>query len=120
MESDDPPPGGSWTLEAANQILPDVIRHTERVRPVYDRLLEKRDGSAAKSVERSEAEQGMRRCLGQWVREMEALGVRVLGLWRVEFVSENGAFPWQWPEKTLRSFREGSDEDESGESILIH
>ena len=103
-------PSDRWTLESANQVLPDVRRYTQRARSVYCPLRERRDAHAPGSAERAGAEQAMRRCLGRWVREMEALGVVVRGLWRVEFTSESGAFPWQWPERTLRSVREADDE----------
>lgn len=108
-------PYDRWTLESANRILPDVRRYTQRARSIYGPLHERRDARAPGSVERAEAEQAMRRCLGRWVREMEALGVAVRGLWRVEFTSESGAFPWQWPEQTLRSVRE-SEHD----AVTVH
>ncbi len=108
-------PNDRWTLESANQILPEVWRYTQRARSIYRPLHEQRDARAPGSVERAEAERAMRRCLGRWVREMEALGVVVRGLWRVEFTSESGAFPWQWPEQTLRSVRE-SEHD----AVTVH
>ena len=103
------PVARSWTLESANQILPDVRERTARARAIFGPLRQRRDGHAPGTEERVEAEQGMRRCLGRWVREMEALGIVVRGLWRVEFISESGAFPWQWPETTLRSVRESEE-----------
>jgi hypothetical protein len=112
MTSDDESTGSRgrprrcWTLESATEILPDVRRYTQRARSVYGPLHEQREARPPGSAERVEAEQAMRRCLSRWVREMEALGVVVRGLWRVEFTSESGAFPWQWPEQTLRSVRE--------------
>ena len=108
-------PYDRWTLESANRVLPDVRHYTQRARSIYGPLHERRDACAAGSVERAEAEQAMRRCLGRWVREMEALGVVIRGLWRVEFTSESGAFPWQWPEQTLRSVRE-SEHD----AVTVH
>ena len=108
-------PRHCWTLESATEILPDVRRDTQRARSVYGPLHEQREARPPGSAERVEAEQAMRRCLGRWVREMEALGVVVRGLWRVEFTSARGAFPWQWPERTLQSVR---DSDE--ESTTIH
>ncbi len=103
-----------WTFETASRILPDVRRLTERARASYNPLRERREGFAKGSVERVEAEQGMRRCLSQWVREMEALGVRVRGLWRVEFSSEGGAFPWHWPQEAIRTLHD------EGEETTIH
>ena len=50
----------------------------------------------------------LRENVSRWVREMEALGVRVRGPWKVEFESETGAFCWAWPEPALSRFR--SDE----------
>ena len=101
---------GRWTFEAASRILPDVRRHTQRARASYGPLRERRDGHPKGTLERAEAEQGMRRCLSQWVRQMEALGVRVRGLWRVEFETESGAFPWRWPEQSLRTLIEDDEE----------
>lgn len=115
----DDPPARCWTLEAALQILPDVRRHTQRARSLYAPLREKRDGSPAGTQKRADAEQGMRQCLSQWVREMEALGVSVRGLWRVEFPSEGGAFPWHWPEQSLRSWRPSGGEDDDA-VVSIH
>lgn len=102
----------TWTYEAANQIVPDVLRLTRRARDRYDPARERRDAQPAGTGERVDAEHDMRRFLSRWVRDMEALGVRVCGLWRVEFPTEEGCFPWQWPEESLRSFR-GEDEESS-------
>ena len=111
--SSEEPVAGNWTLEAANQILPDVRERTERARSILGPLRQRRDGHAPGTDERVEAEHAMRRCIGRWVREMEALGVVVRGLWRVEFTSESGAFPWAWPDTGLRSVRESDEKNAS-------
>jgi len=98
-----------WSYETASRMLPDVRRLTQRARANYEQLRARRDSSPEKTADFSAAEQGMRRCLSQWVREMEALGVTVTGLWRIEFGAEQGAFPWSWPEETLRCFREDDE-----------
>lgn len=51
------------------------------------------------------SEDALRVPLARWMREMEALGVRVRGPWQVEFETEGGAFCWTWPESSLTRFR---------------
>ena len=37
---------------------------------------------------------------------MEALGVEVKGLWRVDFDNGSGYYCWQWPEEQLEYFHD--------------
>jgi len=98
--------GRRWTLEAAEAMLGEVRLRTERAVAAVDALGAgfpgaDRPGPGNSAVPDPSAE-AVRHHVSRWLREMEALGVEVLGPWRVEFVCQGGAFCWAWPESRLR------------------
>ena len=50
------------------------------------------------------AQAQMRQRISRWLREMEALGVEVKGLWLVDFDNGSGYYCWRWPEEQLDHF----------------
>ena len=91
----------AWTLEAARALLPDVrARTAEAVAEVE--ALAREAGRRAGSAQRVEA--AIRERIGRWVREMEALGLEVKGLWLVDFDTGGGYLCWRWPEERLEWF----------------
>lgn len=60
--------------------------------------------AAPGSRERAEALAEQRSAVSQWMRDMEALGLAVEGLWRVDFEMSEGAYCWGWPEERLAFF----------------
>lgn len=104
MEESAPKPKRRWTLEGAHALLKDVRDRTETAAGRVDELLEKRDARAPGSDEHIELDQKIRVEVSRWVREMEALGVDVKGLWLVDFDNGSGYYCWKWPEKSLEYF----------------
>jgi hypothetical protein len=47
--------------------------------------------------------------VSRWIREMEALGVVVKGMWLVDFDTGSGNYCWRWPEERLEWYH-GHDE----------
>ena len=104
-------PSRQWSLETASALLGEVIRCTERavqdVEPLDAerlRLAELREGPEAVEVENR-----LRAVVSRWIRDMEALGVVVKGLWLVDFDNGSGYYCWRWPEERLE-FYHGYDE----------
>lgn len=105
-----------WSFETASAILVEVRSHTERaverVGPLEaDRLRLK--GKLEVETELAEVETELRGVVSRWIREMEALGVSVKGLWLVDFDSGSGCYCWRWPEERLEwyhSHDEGYDD----------
>ena len=93
-----------WTLEAARALLPDVRRRTERAFEEAQELLEERERHAPESPAWRDADGRVRVAVDRWVREMEALGLEVKGLWLVDFDSGAGFYCWRWPETELAFF----------------
>ncbi len=95
----------TWTLETARALLGEVRERTGSACAAVEALearIEARRGEPAEARALAEA---LRERVSRWMREMEALGVRVEGPWQVLFETEGGAFCWAWPEEELTRFR---------------
>jgi hypothetical protein len=93
-----------WTLESARSLFDEVYTRTERAVVEAETLLKERDGSPAGSAEREALERRIRKVVGAWTRQMEALGVEVKGPWLVDFDTGSGYYCWKWPERSLGYF----------------
>ena len=102
-----------WTLEAASQLLPDVRSRTERAVRASEALFERRQELEEGTSAWEEVELEVQGVVNRWVREMEALGLEVKGLWLVDFDSGAGYYCWRWPEERLGFFH-GYDEGFAG------
>lgn len=92
----------AWSLEAARAVIPDVRRRTERAVKEIEALIE---GRSQRELDADAERRGqIERVVSLWVREMEALGADVKGLWLVDFDNGNGYFCWKWPEDELEHF----------------
>lgn len=96
-----------WTLEGARAVMPDVRARTERAAQAVEALL---DGRAEDDLRNdSELRGRVEDLVNRWVREMEALGADVKGLWLVDFDNGSGYFCWQYPEDELEHFHTYED-----------
>jgi hypothetical protein len=102
-----------WTLAAARALLPDVRERTSRAVEETHGLFEARDRHPPDAAAWREADGRARVVVDRWVREMEALGLEVKGLWLVDFDSGSGFYCWRWPETELAFFH-GYDEGFAG------
>jgi hypothetical protein len=93
-----------WTLDAAREILPDVRARTERAAKETEALAAEQERHAPGTPARRDAERRAGAALSRWVREMEALGLEVKGLWLVDFDTGAGYYCWRWPEEELTHF----------------
>jgi len=97
-----------WGFETASAMLREVRTRTEQsvkaIEPL-EALRLRLDGTP--EVKKVEAE--LRTLVSRWIREMEALGVSVKGLWLVDFDNGSGYYCWRWPEERLE-FYHGYDE----------
>jgi regulator of sirC expression with transglutaminase-like and TPR domain len=89
-----------FTLGEARDALPRVREITEEAVARYE--------SAG-----GEAEEQQQEIVGEWVRQITALGVEVKGLWLVDFDSGAGYYCWKYPEASLEYFH-GYEEGFSG------
>lgn len=104
-----------WTLETACALLPEVRERTAAAVPEVERMLSERVD--VPEPERAEIDDRLRRAIGRWTREMEALGVEVKGLWLVDFDNGSGYFCWKWPEERLGWFH-GYEDGFSGRTPI--
>lgn len=107
----------SWTLEAAREMFPEVQQRTDKVAVEVEELLATRESHPAGSDERGAVEELIESLVSRWMREMEALGVEVKGLWLVDFDNGSGCYCWKWPESELAYFH-GHDEGFSGRTRI--
>ena len=101
----------AWSFETARTMLGEVRSRTERaVNEVKPLEVERQRLSATpKALEALEVETRIRTVVSRWIREMEALGVTVKGMWLVDFDNGTGYYCWRWPEKRLDWYH-GHDE----------
>ncbi len=97
-----PEDGRRWTLEGARAVFPDVRIRTERAVKAVDALFAGRPEVALETD--AELRQQVEAVVSSWVREMEALGADIKGLWLVDFDNGSGYFCWKWPEEELCHF----------------
>ena len=82
-----------FTLEEARSLLPKVKELTSDAVFKFARL--------AESEESDDERQGV---VGEWAREILALGAEIKGLWLVDFDSGAGYYCWKYPEPSLEYF----------------
>jgi regulator of sirC expression with transglutaminase-like and TPR domain len=82
-----------FTLDEARSLLPKVKELTSDAVFKFARL--------AESEEAEEERQGV---VGEWAREILALGAEIKGLWLVDFDSGAGYYCWKYPEISLEYF----------------
>jgi len=91
-----------WTLEGARAVMPDVQDRTQRAARALEGLLEGRDEEDLRKD--PQLRERVDALVNRWVREMEALGADVKGLWLVDFDNGSGYYCWQYPEDGLDHF----------------
>ena len=94
----------AWSLESARALMPDVRDRTQRAVDKVEALSKRREALPEASTERVEVEQDMQRAISRWLREMEALGLEVKGLWLIDFDNGSGYYCWRWPEAEVAWF----------------
>mgnify|MGYP003292233456 CR=1 FL=1 len=82
-----------FTLDEARSVLPKVKELTSDAVFKFARLSES-----------DEAEEERRSVVGEWAREIVALGAEIKGLWLVDFDSGAGYYCWKYPESSLEFF----------------
>jgi regulator of sirC expression with transglutaminase-like and TPR domain len=82
-----------FTLEEARTLLPKVKELTSDAVFKFARL--------AEDEENEDERQGV---VGEWAREVLALGAEIKGLWLVDFDSGAGYYCWKYPENSLEYF----------------
>ena len=98
-------------------MLPEVRDRTAQAVPEVEKLLAEREALDSGSEERVQVEARIRVQVGRWTRSMEALGLEVKGLWRVDFDNGSGYYCWQWPEAVLAYFH-GYEEGFAGRARI--
>lgn len=82
-----------FTLEEARTLLPKVKEITSDAVFKFARL-----------AETEETEEERQAVVGDWAREILALGAEIKGLWLVDFDSGAGYYCWKYPEASLEYF----------------
>ena len=93
--------GRRWTLASARALFPDLRERTARAVEATEALVARRATLPEGSPQRAELEERIDAEVSRWVREMEALGLEIKGLWLVDFDMGDGYLCWKWPEEAL-------------------
>jgi hypothetical protein len=94
----------AWSLEGAREMLAEVRARTEEAVSEVEELDTRAAGLEEGSDTLVDAQSQLRQRISRWLREMEALGVEVKGLWLVDFDNGSGYYCWRWPEEQLEHF----------------
>ncbi|MEP6994080.1 MAG: DUF2203 family protein [Acidobacteriota bacterium] len=81
----------TFKLDEARALLPRVRELTSEAVMRYGQLTEEHESERESIV-------------GEWVREIHALGLEIKGLWLVDFDSGAGYYCWKYPEPALDHF----------------
>ena len=104
----------SWSLEAAQTLVPDVRERTRSAVEAVEALaVEPEGGAVDPAVERE-----IRDRISNWAREMDALGLEVKGLWLVDFDNGDGYYCWKYPEVSILHYH-GYDEGFAGRMKIV-
>lgn len=82
-----------FTLDEARSLLPKVKEITSEAVFRFARV-----------AETEQAEEERQGVVGEWAREILALGAEIKGLWLVDFDSGAGYYCWKYPEPSLEYF----------------
>ena len=93
-----------WTLSGACEIFPEMRERTARAVESAEALVSEREEFPEDSTRREELAGRIQAGVSRWVREMEALGLEVKGVWLVDFDTGGGCYCWKWPEESLDYF----------------
>lgn len=105
-----------WSLEGARAVLGDVRARTGRAVAQADALLRERE-RAGDAAARRAVDERIQAVVARWVREIEALGAEVKGVWLVDFDNGSGYYCWRWPEPALEHFH-GYEEGFAGRTRI--
>jgi hypothetical protein len=98
-----------WSYEEALSIFPVVRDLTADAVQQVAALAREIDDTEAGSTQREELETSHQAIVEQWSREIEDLGLKVKGLWLVDWDCGDGYYCWRYPEASLAHFH-GYDE----------
>jgi hypothetical protein len=99
----------TFSYDEASALLPEVRRLTEEAYRSAEALGP--DAAATKGEELTQIVTG-------WAEAILARGIKVKGLWLVDFDNGEGYYCWRWPEETLSHYH-GYDDGFAGR-IKIH
>jgi hypothetical protein len=92
-----------YSYGEAVAMLPQVQQITATAHARVEELRPRAEGGAR------DAQQAIDEILGDWARQILALGIEVKGLWLVDFDSGSGYYCWKHPEPGLRFFHSYED-----------
>lgn len=99
-----------FNLAEAHALLPvlQVVcrRHFLQLQPIQERLSKMLANDPRRKVYEREFEVQV----SQWRSKATQLGVRVVGLWTVEFDVGEGSLCWRYPEISINTFRKHGTE----------
>lgn len=93
-----------FTLKESRDILPDIIKITEKyynkVEKIRIKLFEAEEQSSTNRLEDQ-----INKLIQKWAEEMSKYDVKVAGLWNVDFDSGDGIYYcWKYPEEDILFF----------------
>jgi hypothetical protein len=101
--------GRTFSLQDAQQLLPEVKRLTEEAVQQADRVAAEIDTLQDSDPERALLTEQLNTVVGDWADRVRALGVDVKGLWLVDFDTGDGYYCWKYPEPAVTHYHTYED-----------
>ena len=98
-----------FTYEEALETFPQVQRLTHDAVRRVESLVQQIQSLDEMSERRDEIEDAYRAIVDNWVRQIQALGCEVKGLWLVDWDNGGGYYCWRYPEESLGFFHTYED-----------
>ena len=90
-----------WTLAEARQVLPEIIRITERAVEESSEIVILLDETILPEAEQEFKEDELSGILDSWARMITKMGAEIKGLWTVDFDNGQGYYCWKYGETDI-------------------
>jgi hypothetical protein len=98
------PAARRFTLDEANELLPEVRRMTADAVRQVDALTARLQTIGPSDEHHAELETRLNTIVTDWAHSIEALGLEPKGLWLVDFDTGEGYYCWRHPEPAVAHY----------------
>jgi len=107
-----------FTLDAAQQLLPQLQELTATASQKVDPMLSRLEGLDERDPEHERLRATVTVIVTAWAEAVQALGAEAKGLWLVDFDAGNGYYCWKYPEPSVSHYH-GYDDGFAGRVKVV-
>jgi hypothetical protein len=93
-----------FSYEEALATFPRVRRLTEEAVQQIEALVNRLQSRQELETRKAELDEAVQRIVGDWARQVTAVGCEIKGMWLVDWDSGDGYYCWRYPEESLAHF----------------